>query len=231
MLRLISTHQVLDRGDSKVTATANGFELMRRILMGWLTLIFVLAWLPLVRSFIDGISYEWGTRYFGIPFSGAGLTGDLWLLIVLTSLGVWLLYRGWRYPSRPFPAVLLAWLGFLAADSLYSVVTAPEVYRFEGATLGVDVSLATFAPLLHIGFFCLALLWTVRQRRGNEPEARPAWTGTNTALLVLVVLLFPVQFLLLRSGQGQEAKDTIDVLGLAAGATGFLHGLSRISLS
>ena len=186
--------------------------LLHGVLMGWLTITFVLAWLPLVRSLMDGVTYEWGTRYFGVPFSGAGLMGDFWLLVGLTALGLWLLYRGWRDPSGPFSAVLLAWLGFVAADSIHLVVTAPERYRFEGATLGVNVALATVAPLLHVGFFGLALWWVPRKRASAEPGTRPAWTGTNSALLGLVVLLFPVQFLLLRSGQGQEAKDVIGVL-------------------
>jgi hypothetical protein len=186
-------------------------SLLHRVLMGWLTLTFVLAWLPLVRSLMDGITYEWGTRYFGVPFSGAGLTGDLWLLVAQTALAIWLLYRGWRDPSPPFPAVLVAWLGLAAADALFGVLTGGE-FHFEGATLGVNVLLATVVPVLHVGFFCLALVWAVRQRGSTEPEIRPAWTGTNTALVGLVVLLFPVQFLLLYSGQGQEAKDVIGVL-------------------
>lgn len=184
---------------------------LHRALMGWLTLTFVLAWLPLVRSLLDGITYEWGTRYFGVSFSGAGLKGDLWLLVAQTALAMWLLYRGWRDPSPPFPAVLLAWLGLLAADALHGIVTG-GAFQFEGATLGVNVSLAIVAPLLHVGFFCLALVWAFRERVSGNPEIRPAWTGTNSALLGLVVLLFPIQFFLLRSGQGQEVKDVVGVL-------------------
>lgn len=185
--------------------------LLHRLLLGWLTLSFVLAWLPLVRALMDGRTYEWGTRYFGIPFSGAGLTGDLWLLIVLSSLAIWLLYRGWRNPSRPFAAVLLAWLGLAAADSLHAVFTGGS-FDFEGATLGVSVSLAIVAPLMHVGVFVLAVIWSVHQARSPHPGVRPRWTSTNAALGAMVVLLFPIQFLLLRAGQGQEAKDVIGVL-------------------
>lgn len=185
---------------------------LRRVLMAWLTLTFVLAWLPLVRSLMDGTSYRWGTRYFGVSFSGAGLAGDLWLLVALTAFGLWLLFRGWRDPSPPFPAALLAWLGLLSANSLFNLLTEPGGYRFQGATLGVDVSLAAVAPLLHVGFFCLALVWAARGETSGERGARPAWTATNTALAGLVVLFFPAQFVLLRSGQGQEAKDVVGVL-------------------
>lgn len=182
---------------------------VRRVLMGWLTLSFVLAWLPLLRAFMDGTSYQWGARYFGVQFSGAGLTGDLWLLVAQTALGVWLLHRGWRHPAAPFPAVLLAWLGFAAADSVYARVAEGGLH-FEGATLGVSLSPGTVLPLLHVGFFCLALAWVARG--GEGAAARPAWHAANTALLGVVALLFPVQFLLLRAGQGQEAKDVIGVL-------------------
>jgi hypothetical protein len=182
-----------------------------RLLMGWLTLSFILAWLPLVRSFMDGITYEWGTSYFGVQFSGAGLTGDLWLLVALSVLAMWLLYRGWRNPTPPFAAVLLAWLGLAAADSLYTLLLGGG-FHFEGATLGVSVSLSLVAPLLHVGFFVLAVIWSVRHRRKPHPEHLPTWTGTNLVLVGLVVALFPVQYILLSAGQGQEAKDVIGVL-------------------
>lgn len=85
--------------------------------MGWITLVFVFAWLPLLRCFVDGVSYQWGTRLFDTRFSGAGQAGDLWLLVAPTALGDRLLFRGCRDPSRPFDVVLLAWLGLGAADS------------------------------------------------------------------------------------------------------------------
>lgn len=185
--------------------------LVRYVLVIWLTLSFLFSWLPLLRSLMDGTSYEWGTRYFGVLFSGAGLAGDLWLLVVQTALGIWLLYYGWRDPTSPFSATLLVWLGFQAADGLHGVATG-GAFHFEGATLGVDVSLGTMLPLLHVGFFCLGLWWVVHYGARENPGTRPAWTGTNTVVLGLAILLFPVQFLLLRSGQGQEANDVAGVL-------------------
>lgn len=208
-----SRRETIERGTTYMEAVmgVRGATLLHRLVLGWLTLTFVLAWLPLVRCVMDGTSYEWGTRYFGLSFSGAGLTGDLWLLLVQTTLGLWLLYRGWRDPSPPFPAVLLAWLGLVAADALYNIFTGAAV-QFEGATLGVNVSLATVAPVLHLGFFCAALAWALWSRSRIQLEPRPSWTGTNKALLAGVVLLFPVQFLLLRYAQGQEIKDVVGVL-------------------
>lgn len=182
-----------------------------RVLMAWLTLTFIFSWLPLVRSVMDGVSYEWGTRWFGVPFSGAGLTGDLWLLVAQAAFGLWLLYLGWRRPEPPFPPVLLLWLGLLTANSLFNALTSPDAYRFQGDTLGVDVSLASFAPLLHGLFFILALHW-VGRRRWTEATSRPVWTRTNTGLIGLVLLLLPVQFVLLRAGSGQSADDVIGVL-------------------
>lgn len=192
--------------------TVPPLALLRHVLMMWLTLTFVFSWLPLVRALMDGTSYQWGTRYFELQFTGAGLTGDLWLLVAQTLLGVWLLYRGWRDPSPPFAAVLLLWFGLLAAHSVYSAATTPQQYRFEGATLGVNVSLAALAPLLHATAFVLAGWWVTRQRRVRASPGRPRWTTTNARIGSVVVLHFPVQFVLLRTGQGQETTDVVGVL-------------------
>lgn len=182
-----------------------------RIVMAWTVLTFVLAWLPLVRCLFDGSSYEWGTRVFGARLGGAGLEGDLWFLVLETAFGIWLLHQGWRRRGPAFRVGLVGWHAFLAAQAVYAVATAPEAFRFEGATLGVEVSLALLAPVLTLGFLALAVVWAVRHR-GRPAVAPPPWTRLNTFLTVAVVLLFPVQFVLLRTGRGQEATDQIGVL-------------------
>ena len=71
-----------------------------RLILIWLTILFVLGWLPMLRGAFDGPSYEWGNSYFGKQFSGKGTAGDYWFLIVQAALGILILFLGWR-GARP----------------------------------------------------------------------------------------------------------------------------------
>ena len=50
----------------------------------------------------------------------------------------------------------------LSAAVLDAALAYPEALRFEGATVGLDVSLAVLAPLLFGGFAILASFWVLR---------------------------------------------------------------------
>ncbi|MDQ8757298.1 hypothetical protein RCO27_13790 [Sphingosinicella sp. LHD-64] len=191
------------------------------LLMSWLTLGFVLGWLPLVRSVMDGPSYQWGTTFFGLGFGGAGLSGDFWFAALMAALGVAFLCIGWRRPNGPFRIVLVAWLALMLADTLYSVVTAPESYRFQGDTLGIDISLAVAVPALKAVALGLALWWF--QWAPALPV--PPLGRANFTLMAMAAALLPVQFALLSRGQGQEAADVVGVLLTMTGWALFSAGL------
>lgn len=176
------------------------------LLLG-LTAVLVLNWLPLVRSLLDGPSYQWGLQMFGRSFGGAGLEGDYGLLVGWAAIGVGLIFLGWRRPGPLFKVAALLWTGALAADSAWIVWSGQEV-AFEGATLGVALSFERIAAGIYGLLFLLAATWALLGR----PERASRWTGLNTALLATAVLMLPVQYLLLRTGQGQEARDVIGVL-------------------
>jgi hypothetical protein len=88
------------------------------------------------------------------------------------------------------------------------VVWSGQEVAFEGATLGVALSFERIAAGIYGLLFLLAATWALLGR----PEPASRWTGLNTALLATAVLMLPVQYLLLRTGQGQEARDVIGVL-------------------
>ncbi|MFN2566606.1 MAG: hypothetical protein ABR499_16540 [Gemmatimonadaceae bacterium] len=183
-----------------------------RALLVWTSIVFLAAWLPLVRGAFDGPSYEWGTSYWGVPFSGAGVGGDYWLPVLKTALGLAILWLGWRGARPPFHWLLLAWNVVLTSDALYIAATRPGSLRFRGDTLGVDVSLAWVAPLLTGVFLALAVVWVVRDRRQKDTRSAPRWTRANTAWSVALLALLPIQFALLRFGPPNGAADKAGVL-------------------
>jgi hypothetical protein len=182
-----------------------------RILLWWTALTFLTAWLPIVRGAFDGASYQWGTVYFGRPFSGIGLSGDIWLPIARVALGLLILVLGWRGARRPFAYLLVAWQALGFADALHSAVTRPEGFRFRGDTLGVDFSLAWLAPCLYAIALALAIWWFVRERN-LRLDRDPGWHQANYFWLGALAALLPVQFALLRYGAPDGSADQFGVL-------------------
>ena len=182
-------------------------------LMVWLTMTFVTGWLPFLRSLMDGPSYEWGATLFGLSFSGAGLGGDYWFPVLKTAIGLSFLWLGWRAPNGAFRPLLVLWLALMFADTVHAVLTVPDNFRFQGDTLGMDFSLVLVAPALDGGMLLLALWFAAR---APALEARPMGPA-NQLMLGMAILFLPLQFFLLRSGQGQEVNDVVGVLLTIAG--------------
>ncbi len=188
-----------------------GYRTARRVqilLMSWLTLIFLTAWLPMLRGAMDGPSYEWGGGLLGFQFSGSGLAGDYWFVLIRSAVALALLWYGWRRPNGGFRLALVGWLALMLADTLYNVVTAPGDFRFRGDTLGVDISLAVAAPALDAAMLLIAGWWAARAPALPVPPLARA----NAVLLATAALLLPVQYALLSRGGGQDGSDVIGVL-------------------
>ena len=175
-------------------------------MMWLLTLPFILYWLPFLRSIFDGASYQWGHSLFGHGFSGAGLSGDFWFPCLGVALGVILLWSGWRGPDRLFRPLALVVAGIWLADAIHTLLSGEDI-AFEGATLGMTLSVGRIF-LAYYALLLALLLWTFRApARPGRPLGR-----ANKLLLLAVILLLPVQYLALSSGQGREASDQIGVL-------------------
>jgi hypothetical protein len=201
-----------------------GYRGARRIhvlLMSWLTLVFITAWLPMLRGAMDGPSYEWGAGLLGAQFGGTGTGGDYWFVVVKAAIAVALLGFGWRRPNGGFRLALVGWLALALADTLYNVVTAPEAFRFQGDTLGVDLSLVVVAPALDAAMLALATWWAMKAPALPVPPLARA----NHILLATAAALLPVQYVLLSTGTGQETNDVVGVLLTMAGWALFSAGL------
>ena len=113
------------------------------LLMAWLTLGFVTAWLPLLRGAMDGPSYEWGDSLFGWQFSGAGTGGDYAYVAAKAALAVAFLWFGWRRPNGLFRPALVAWLALSGGACLLERLGALSV--MTGKVLQRSVS-PPYAP-------------------------------------------------------------------------------------
>lgn len=183
-------------------------NIARYVLLVGLTLAFILAWLPAVRGLLDGPTYKWGLTLFGKQFSGAGLDGDYWFVAAEAALGIVTLFLGWRSPGFVFKALSVLFSGVWFADAVYTNLITGEGQVFEGATLGVNVSVGLIFLTVFGALFALSLVWAVFGRAGTPPR----WSLANSALLSVVILLLPVQYLMLSSGQGREFADQFGVL-------------------
>jgi hypothetical protein len=181
----------------------------------------ILIWLPLIRGLTQGRAYSW-TLVDGI--GGRGVGGHYWALVPLAAALIALLYLGERGARLPFHALVLMLHLPLGGAVLYAALVHPEALRFEGATMGIDLSLIVIGPVLFGGFAILALFWVIRDLRHGQRRSAPPWLWTrrNRIRLALVIGLLPVEAVLFRSG-GIASPMNIVGVGLVFWQWTMLH--------
>jgi hypothetical protein len=186
-------------------------RLLLRIILWWTAVVAgVLVWLPLVRGATQGAAYSWG---LAPGVGGRGTGGDYAFLLATAVFVGSLLYLGWRGARQPFHWLLLLFHLPLAGLVLFAAVRDPNALRFQGATIGVDVSLAVVGPILFCGFAALALFWVVRDlTSGRVAERIPwIWTRGTRVRAVLVVALVPIESVLFHMGAIQSGPNLAGV--------------------
>jgi len=178
----------------------------------WWTALFagVLVWLPLVRGATQGTAYQWA---LGGGIGGRGIGGAYWALVLGAGFVTLLLYLGWRGARQPFHWLLLVFHVPLAAAVTYAAWTDPQGFRFEGATIGFDVSLVVIGPVLFCGVAGAAIVWVVRDLRARRSRevTRWAWTRATRVRLMLLLAIVPVEVVLFRSGGIESTQNMIGV--------------------
>ena len=184
---------------------------LHRLVLFWVTLTLVFFWLPLVRSVMDGPSYQWGFGWWGWRLGGAGLSGDLWYLVSGVVLGLVLLWSGARKGAL-FRWVAPLWMTLLLAEAVHSAITNPEGFVFYGDTLGLQINLTWLSPTFHLIGLVLVGLWLNRWRRvGHDPGVHSG-KGVHLPRILALAALLPAQFFLLRFGEPHGATDAAGVL-------------------
>jgi hypothetical protein len=168
-----------------------------KLLLLWVTLLTTVLWLPIVRGLLNGEEYEWAIG----PFGGNGTGGDYWKLLVAMVYVMVLLLAGRRGPRPLFPVLLLPLMLAFNAAIIYAAWTNPDALRFQGDTLGVDISLAWILPIVFTLFTALAIWWTIdRAAKRRFLHRDPQWVRRNRVLLLLAAAMLPVQFVAFRYG-------------------------------
>ncbi len=186
-------------------------SIFHRIVLSAILIISVFGWLPLVRSIFDGNSYLWGNNYFGHAVNGAGMSGDLWYLVVVSAFGLLVLYSLQRH-WRPLGTILATtWLTVLLVDSVYSWLAVPEGNWFHGDTLGIHLNLSLIAPVVFTLVLLASIFLCKQNREQGGSSAIPLQKNNRRRLLWLGALL-PIQFVLLRFGQPHGLSDQIGVI-------------------
>jgi hypothetical protein len=170
------------------------------------------VWLPLIRGLMDGDTYQWASTFLGYDFGGTGVRGQYWIVVLEAVVAIAIVYLGWRSPRPPFHWLLLLWNVSGAINAFYNSIKFPDDYRFQGDTLGINVSLAWVAPLFWSVLTILSILWVVRQRRRSDSEHQVSWSRTNTVLTIIALGLLPIQFVLLRLGPHLSRMDQVGVI-------------------
>ncbi len=183
---------------------------LRAALLCWTALLSMLIWLPLVRGATQGEAYHWALAS-GIGGSGTG--GSYWMLIPALAFVLSLLYLGWRGGRQPFHWLLLGFHLPLASAVTYDASTDPNGLRLEGATVGLDVSLAVLGQLLFGGAAIAAIVWVIRDLRTGRSRTLAPWVWTRAARLrlLLLVALVPLEVVLFHSGGMKSVQNMIGV--------------------
>ena len=182
------------------------------VILWWTALLAgILVWLPLVRGATQGNTYRWE---LADGIGGRGVGGAYWLLVPGATFVLFLLYLGWRGGRRPFHWLLLGFHLPLAGAVTYAAWTHPQDFRFEGATVGVDVSLAVIGPVLFCGMAVATIVWVVHDLGTHRPRdlAPWAWTRASRIRLLLLFAMVPLEIVLFRSGGIRSTQNLLGVV-------------------
>ncbi|MEE8464051.1 MAG: hypothetical protein V3S53_04630, partial [Gammaproteobacteria bacterium] len=152
------------------------------------------------------------TQYFGKMFYSTGLArADFLVIYALLAASLFLLYHLRKFNFKLIAPVLVAYLGFFAADALYELLGGEPII-FEGDTLGVVINLSIPFFVLQFGMFILSVAWWLGIRKiasGTKPQPMAKYKQTIVKICAAIV---PAQLALLIFGEPHALTDEIGVI-------------------
>ena len=179
-------------------------------LMFLIAFSFLIVWLPLLRSLLDGDTYQWGTSYFGTMISGAGITASLMFLVVQLAFYAVLFWSIFRAKKRMVAYLLtIVWWIHFFGNLLFDIILNGDT-MFHGDTLNVHISISMIVVPLSILAAVLIVLWIRRDLKSHDIEIQ--WSRKNKMLALLILGPLPLQAILLRIGEPHATTDEIGVI-------------------
>ncbi len=189
--------------------TNRRFFRLLTLLLFFTGLTFMTSWLPFLRGIMDGPSYEWGSSFFGLKFSGTGTDGDFYYILINVIVGLLLMYSFYWIRQRwVFYGLLIFWYGSMIGNTFYEVFSG-QGFMFHGDTLNIHLNLAyVILPIMILAGY-LAGYVIMKDRRISF---QAAWTRKNNYWLAALLLPIPFQYFLLSGGEPHGQTDQIGVI-------------------
>ena len=174
----------------------------------FISITFMIVWLPFIRSLFDGTSYVWGTQYFGFWIRGAGISWSFLFLIAQFSLYAAVIIGLYRMENRKvYGSILSLWWLNVFGNLIFDILKNGDT-MFHGDTLNVHVSItAIILPLAAIAMFLIIMVLRTEKGISSIP-----WVKKNSTLLNIFLAMIPVLFILLFSGEPHGLTDQIGVI-------------------
>jgi hypothetical protein len=174
----------------------------------FISITFMMAWLPFIRSIFDGKSYVWGISYFGATISGAGLSLSLLFIVAQVGLYAVLIIGLYRMKNRQLYGGLLAvWWINIFGNLIFDIIKNGDT-MFHGDTMNVHISLTYIILPLAVG----AILFIAMTLRTQQESVVISWNKKNSTLLYTFLAMLPILLILLSSGEPHGTSDQIGVL-------------------
>ena len=179
-------------------------------LMFLIAITFLVVWLPLLRSVLDGETYQWGVNYFGVMIHGAGITTSLLFLVAQLMFYVALFWAMFRAKNRTLAYVLAGvWWVHVFGNLLFEIAREGDT-MFHGETMNVHVSLSMIVIPLSLLAAVLIGLWIRKDMHSANIVIN--WSRRNTILALVILGPLPIQAILLGIGEPHATTDEIGVV-------------------
>lgn len=150
-------------------------KVLRNIILAYVALSFYEPfWRLLVRGLMEP-DFTW--NYAGIR--GIGVSGDYWVISVVITLGMCMLFFSWRGGDRIVQWSIFIWVFLLFSTSLAIILSDPGA-KIVAETLHIELSYKWVIFPIDALFFVITAVWMIFFRKINEKVPKPRWIRMNS---------------------------------------------------